>query len=382
MGTTGYRRLTRESLDARKEHIENERGVSHREVKAAAREASEALDLPTSTRQLLQELARLWGEQDFGSRLLVWPSNADLMLKTGLSERAIRYGIANLVKLGLITMKDSANGKRFPIRNAHGHVIDAYGFDLTPLYARRGEFEAILARQKLVRASLRLIHEQITVCRRAITEALLALSESFPEISVADLLADLSDLMRATPRRSPHNDLESLERLKGLWMDLRIRAEERFYNAGNGGTDCRHIEPTNLILNSIDQKVIEDDHAAIAAPQIEPSLVLEACPAYAELYEKPIRTERELVAAAEYLRPCLGAHVSAWNEAVELLGPAGAAVIVFLTLQRQTDDPEAMKNPGGYFRAMARNAAERKINLGLELMERRRRRMTRGTPTS
>lgn len=372
MGLTGYRPATRAGLEARHYQIEEGRGVSRAELSAAAREACEALELPSSWRQVLHELVGVYGEKDFEGRLLVWPSNAYLMAKTGLAERTLRYVLKGLIAEGLLGAKDSANGKRFGIRNQQGQIVDAFGFDLNPLYVRRGEFQGLLERQKAIRSSLRRTFEQITVCRRAITEALQALSLSFPGLSVADLLADLAELTLKTPRRSLKGDPEALEALLRLWMNLRIRAEERFYEAGNGGTDCRHIESNNGPSGITCKKVIEDDHAPAAVPV---DLVVEACPAHKTYYQQPIRSERDLVAAAEYLRPVLGAHASAWNEAKELLGPIAAAAVLFLVLERYDRNPEAMKNPGGYFRAMARTTAERRINLGLELMEMRRKRL-------
>lgn len=372
MGTTGYRPATRAGLAAQRYDLEADRGVSRSELSAAAREACEALELTPSTRIILHELVGVWSEKELSDRLLVWPSNRYLMVKTGLSERTVRYVLRSLIELELIGAKDSANGKRFGIRNAQGQIVDAYGFDLTPLYARRGEFQTILERQKQRRASLKRIFEQMMSCRRAIAEVLQALSESFPEITVADLLADLSDLTIKTPRRPLNADPAAFEPLLSLWMNLRLEAERRFYDAGNGGMDCRHIEPNNGPYSNTCKEVIDDDHAAPAVPPIEARLVVEACPAHKSYYERPIRSVPELIAAAEFLRPVLGAHASAWKEAVDLLGPPAAAAVLFMVLQRYDANPDSMRNPGGYFRAMARTVADRKINLMMELLEMRR----------
>jgi hypothetical protein len=39
----------------------------------------------------------------------------------------------------LITMRDSPNGKRYGRRDARGNIVEAYGFDLSPIAARHAE---------------------------------------------------------------------------------------------------------------------------------------------------------------------------------------------------------------------------------------------------
>jgi replication initiation protein RepC len=76
----------------------------------------------------------------------------------------------------------------------------------------------------------------------------------------------------------------------------------------------------------------------------------------------------------------LGAHESAWREAVDELGAVKAAVAVILVLQRYEDDVASgenrIRNPGGYFRAMVRIIKDRKVDLEVELLAMRRRRMS------
>lgn len=48
----------------------------------------------------------------------------------------------HLIELGLITMRDSPNGKRYGRRDKAGRIIEAYGFDLSPLAVRQAEFRA------------------------------------------------------------------------------------------------------------------------------------------------------------------------------------------------------------------------------------------------
>jgi len=107
-------------------------------------------------------------------------------------------------------------------------------------------------------------------------------------------------------------------------------------------------------------------------------LIRKACPVISD-YGRPIRTIDELVAAGCYLRASLGAHESAWTEAVAEIGPVSAAAAVIYVLQLYDDDVSSglqkIRNPGGYFRALVRMVKSGKINLEAELLAMRRRRL-------
>jgi replication initiation protein RepC len=110
-------------------------------------------------------------------------------------------------------------------------------------------------------------------------------------------------------------------------------------------------------------------------------LIVEACPTLGD-YGKPVQDLADIVAAGRYLRASLGAHESAWSEAVAEVGLVRAAIAVIYVLQLYEDDAarnageSRIKNPGGYFRAMVRMVKSGKIDLGVELLAMRRRRMS------
>ena len=108
-------------------------------------------------------------------------------------------------------------------------------------------------------------------------------------------------------------------------------------------------------------------------------MILEACPTLND-YPEPVEDLAGLVAAGRYLRPSLGANESAWNEAVAEIGLVRAAVTVIYVLQLYDDDVSSgegrIRNPGGYFRAMARLVKAGRIDLSVELLAMRRLRMS------
>lgn len=90
-------------------------------------------------------LFRFTKPQDWlpGRRPIVWPSAslqaAELGLTASLVKRLNRY----LVELGLVAMRDSPNRKRYGRRDARGRIVEAYGFDLSPIAVRIDELRTV-----------------------------------------------------------------------------------------------------------------------------------------------------------------------------------------------------------------------------------------------
>jgi replication initiation protein RepC len=87
--------------------------------------------------------------------LTVYAANATLCFRAkGITDRQLRRHLETLEDVGLITRKDSANGKRFPIQRC-GKVIGAFGIDLSPLLARSAEIIDLAQRRRHDAAELR-----------------------------------------------------------------------------------------------------------------------------------------------------------------------------------------------------------------------------------
>jgi replication initiation protein RepC len=382
LASSGGRRLRHAALAARELALETGRTVTRKELSAAAREAAKALELRNGPRSVLSELVACWGEQEW-ERLLVWPSNDYLMSRTGLSERSIRYAFRVLIDQQLIVPKESPNGKRFAVKDLGGEVVDAFGFDLTPVYARRGEWAERLVEQKQLREARKRAFDEITIARRAVEEALSALAEHYPDLDRSDLEDRLKALKARTPLRSTKvMPLDALDE----WKDLRTLSEKAFFDAGNGGKDCRHTNnnngsPSEPCIKGFPKKAEAVRSTEQTSEHLSPELILEACPAISD-YGQPIRDLADVVSAGRYLRAALGAHESAWAEAVEDIGTVRAAIAVIYVLQLYEDDiaknggESRIKNPGGYFRALTRMVKSGKIDLAVELLAMRRRRMS------
>jgi replication initiation protein RepC len=381
LASSGGRRLRHAALAARKLALEDGRTVTRKELSAAARDAGKALDLRPAQRAVLSELVACWGEQEW-ERLLVWPSNDYLISRTGLTERAIRRILRQLVDLQLLVPKDSPNGKRYAVKDLAGQVVDAFGFDLTPIYARRGDWAVMLMEQKQLREVQKRTFDEVTICRRATEEALSALAEHFPDVDRSEFETRVKALQVRTPTRSR---ITLPADLLDAWQLLRTDVEEVFYEAGNAGLRVRHTDYNNGSPSESCNKGFPKKAEAVRSTEqtsehLSPELILEACPTLSD-YGQPVRDLADIVSAGRYLRAALGAHESAWAEAVEDIGTVRAAIAVIYVLQLYEDDvaknggESRIKNPGGYFRALTRMVKAGKIDLAVELLAMRRRRM-------
>jgi replication initiation protein RepC len=255
LASSGGRRLRHAALAARKLALEDR---AHRHTKRTlgrAREAGKALELRPAQRAVLSELVACWGEQEW-ERLLVWPSNDYLMSRTGLTERAIRRILQAADRPSADRPEGLAQRQALCRQGPGGQIVDAFGFDLTPVYARRGEWGSMLMEQKQLREVQKRAFDEVTICRRAAEEALSALAEHFPP-SIA---------LTSSPAQGPAGPhATSVQHtlpadLLDAWQLLRSLCEEAFYEAGNAGLGVLHTNnnngsPSELVTKAFRRKL-------------------------------------------------------------------------------------------------------------------------------
>jgi replication initiation protein RepC len=359
MKTSGARPLSRARLHSRQLQPRNG-ALSREELFDACRLAIRVSDISSNAAAVLWQLVGCWGENPNSGRMIVWPGNETLAEDTKLCERAVRYAIKELMEAGLLTDKPSPNQKRYlDLRTG-----EAYGLDLTPLAARKAEFETRHAMIRAYKAQQGALKREITIQRRAIEEALTALANEFPELSRDDIEGDLASLRGKTRG-------ELTEELLALWITLKTKAERRFYHAATPGTQCSHIE-SNLESESFTCMAPEEE--PVETPERKPvavELVVKACPAATAMAGRSVATPADLVAAGEFLRPQIGISPDAWREAKELVGLVDAAATVFYTVQmmEKTDKRKPIDKPGGWFRNTIRRQHARHFSLEATLME-------------
>src|ERR1700761_5985652 len=107
-----------------------------------------------------------------GARPIVWPSALLQQEALGISESQAKRLNRCLIEFGLITMKDSPNGKRYGRRHARGRIVEAYGFDLSPLAARYQEFVQLAEEGKAERKAMGRLRRRATIARKGIVQIL------------------------------------------------------------------------------------------------------------------------------------------------------------------------------------------------------------------
>src|SRR4051794_27221589 len=114
-----------------------------------------------------------------GADLIVFPSNEQLALRAhGIAGTTLRRHLAALVEAGLVIRRDSPNGKRYARKGQGGVVVQAFGFDLTPIVARAAEFEQQAELVRAERRALQRAREAVTILRRDAVKLIAAGAEA------------------------------------------------------------------------------------------------------------------------------------------------------------------------------------------------------------
>ncbi len=177
-GPTGFRRLTPGLLKVDRT-AESFAGLpdgvtAHGQLLAAFKAAAPRLGLSTRLVHAVDWLFRFTQPQDWerGGRPIVWPSALLQQEALGLSESQAKRLNRCLIEAGLVTMKDSPNGKRYGRRDAKGRIVEAYGFDLAPIAARHAEFVQLAEEGRAEREAMGRLRRRATIARKGIAQIL------------------------------------------------------------------------------------------------------------------------------------------------------------------------------------------------------------------
>ncbi|WP_298966774.1 plasmid replication protein RepC [uncultured Roseibium sp.] len=423
MTHNGWRKPTPGLVQAEKYARAGERlSIPKTQAIVAAKKVAAAIGLKSQDLLLLDTFGAVTQPQDWeeGRRPIVWASNNFLMEQTGFSLATLRRHVRRLCEVGIISMKDSPNGKRWGRRDDEGIIIQAYGFDLAPLAARTEEFEALYARLQEEREFCAALRNKITVTRRGIRAKIDKALESRLRGAWRELQEEFAVLLEGLPKRSmgPKKLMSILDGFKGF----KERVEEAFEAAFDWPTDSdaealsketevrgqivpisRNMTPSSLnngtgILttnqpNLVKSNRFETKHADNASPQLPPTvnadrteevdldtnwsthtsrrssevdipMLMASCPHFAEMardLQGYLRNWNDVHRAAATLRPIAGISEDAWNVANKVLGPAVAAASIALIFDKHTEG--LVKSPGGYLRELVRRAQAGELHL-------------------
>jgi replication initiation protein RepC len=352
--------------------------TSHGQLLAAFKAAAPRLGISPRLVHAVDWLFCFSFPQDWepGSRPIIWPSTRMQQEALGLQESQAKAITRSLIEFGLVTMKDSPNGKRYGKRDTKGRIVEAYGFDLSPIAARYAEFVRLAEEAKAERAAMGKLRRRATIARKAIAQILETAREYGFEGEEWQVLAretkDLVLSLRSVERPDEmETGVKSLERRKDAARE-RIEALLGTVKTDPNPAENRpHIYNYNPTINPNKDTVIaantcsgEADtpplHNPTSVPPkrpekgmvhgIAPHELPRLAPKLRPYLRRPDPAWPDLVDAADWLRGDLGVSKSLWGEACLVMGRELAAVAIAIV---STKDPEHFKTtPGGYFHGM------------------------------
>ena len=152
LSPAGCRRHTR-ALAWVRELDEGFEGTDKRpgEVLSIVKKAAAYLGMSFEHEVLLDKMFMLTQAQDWTGATPVGPvvfgSNSFYADELNRSERSIKRLLTDLIELGLIAPRDSANGRRWGRRDEQGQLTEAYGFSLAPAAVRYDELAEAAGRR-------------------------------------------------------------------------------------------------------------------------------------------------------------------------------------------------------------------------------------------
>lgn len=389
---TGFRRLTLGML-ATNHAAEAFNGLpedvtSPGQVLAAFKAAAPCLGLSVRLVHAIDWLFRFTQPQDWeeGSRPIAWPS-ADLQRSAlGLSVTQVKAINRQLIEFGLLTMRDSPNGKRYGTRDRRGRIVEAYGFDLAPLALRYAEFLHLAEAERQERALLGRLRRRLTIARKGIAQMLETVGDyGLGGPDWTQLALESASLVRSLRAVSDVQSLEcgvnSLERRQDM-ARRHLETQLKIVDSDPKQSENRpHTTTTSESLNLADTVIAAEEGSrdrqavgshtepsantiSLANPgslKLAPHELVRLAPRLKPYLRGPDPSWRDVVDAADWLRDELDISKPLWGEACVLLGREGAAVA--LAVVSTKDKGHFRTTPGGYFNGMLAKAKARELNL-------------------
>jgi replication initiation protein RepC len=348
---------------------------------AAFQEAEPYLSLPAHAFKLVSWLVRQTMAHDWekGSRPIAWPSARLQQEFLGLSAARVKALNRALFEAGIFVIRDNEQGKRYGRRGPNKRIIEAYGFDLTPIAQRYEEFVRIAAAARTERNRSKDCRRRITIARRGIRQA----GEMLAGLDVAQpaewsrLVAETGDLVAGARRADRSEDLaviasalESRQKQVEQWL----RVASKPVDTNPVGLVCDpHNTSTNQSLNLKDtviaaEKSSRAEGAGLDDDMLEPRLerkeekreiklsadeLLQLAPRLGQYVASLRPTWRDVVdAAGGPLRHELGISSLLWAEACGVMGRDAATLA--LAIVSTKDEAHFKRSAGGYFAGMVR----------------------------
>ncbi|MCF3948267.1 plasmid replication protein RepC [Acidiphilium iwatense] len=372
---------------------------------AALKSASPRLGISPRAIHALDWLFRFTQPQDWqpGARPIVWPSAAMQAAELGLTETHVKRLNRHLVELGLIAMRDSPNGKRYGRRNARGRIIEAYGFDLSPIAVRIEEFRAAAEAHRAERAAVAQLRRRATIARNSLRQTWQTYQErqiADPALSGLKLAASaasqaLRGLDTAVALTTAVAGLETIAGTARQALEISLAASTNASSdtvemCPKGHQNVPHITPTNQNANPSDTVMALEECSLVqdygipdegngraktgsgkrttearqdrgSIMKIRPDELVRIAPRLKPYLRRASPSWPEIVDAADWLRHDLGISKPLWGDACVAMGREQAAIAVAIVSAKPVE--HFRSTPGGYFHGMVAKARAGNLNL-------------------
>jgi replication initiation protein RepC len=356
---------------------------------AALKAAAPRLCIAPRLVHAIDWLFRFTQPQDWqkGARPVVWPSAAMQQEALGLSPTQVKDINRRLIELGLITMKDSPNGKRYGKRDPKGRIIEAYGFDLAPIAARHAEFVRLAEEGRAERQAMGRLRRRATIARKAIVQILETAAEYAFEGEEWQILASeteaLTGALRAVERidemeigvgsleRRQQAARARLELLLGTVESDPKGAENRphQYNYNRSFDPEQDTVITSKKCSGGGEGPLPNSPAPLRpkrpekgmAHGIRPDELVRLTPRLKAYLRHSTPTWPDIIDAADWLRHDLGVSKSLWGDACLAMGRELAAVALAIVSTKEAE--HFRTSPGGYFHGMVAKAIAGELHI-------------------
>jgi len=390
---SGLRRITPPMLAAHTtaEQFDGTEATSPGQILAAFKAAAPYLGLRPTIVHAVDWLFQFTRPQDWqpGARPIVWPSAALQREALGLGPSQAKSLNRALAELRLVVMRDSPNGKRYGRRDPRGRIVEAYGFDLSPLGERQAEFQAIAEVGRAERAEQQALRRRATIARNGLRQIMETAAEAAIggldwqtwQAEAARASRGLARLPSLALMAEAVATLEHVQKVAREGLETAL-AQRQAKHAGPVDTDPKgpenrpHITPTSQLKNPSDTVMASDECKSGLAGGVEdrpirrdrgtvlrvtPEDVVKLAPKLRAYLHRPCPTWPELVDAADWLRHDLGISKPLWGEACITMGREQAAIALAIVAAKP---PEHFRtSPGGYYRGMVTKARAGELNL-------------------
>lgn len=374
----GARKITPESLAAQQgvRAYAKSRTLRIKRTQALqlAKRAAAAMRLGAAKIALLDKLfgcspAADWDNPEASP--IVWPSNATLASKLGLSESTTRHHLRGLVAVGLIAQSSHPTFQRRGLRDRDGRIVEAYGIDLSPIITRYDELLELAEAYEYEAAERRRLGYRRTTIRRDI-EAILdsarkadldgpwqqiqAQLDALREASVADL-----DVFRGVVEalEALRDDAESafedaslrsdLDTAVAIYRRVQTTADESPYS---DKSKTAFEKKPEAISRSAQESQRRKSTLADDVQHISLSLVRDACPSIVEFVPNAFESWSALRDSWRGMCAVAAINPQVWQEAQSQLGPDIAISALAVTVQKYSDG--IVENPGAYLRSLVK----------------------------